>query len=283
MEKIGMDAVVFLRFTRMLRNMFGILGLIGLVIMIPVNVTQGADFAKGGGSGFAIMTPLFIFGGGLWAQVVVAYAINFIVAYFLWHNYRRVHQLRRSYFETPDYQASLHARTLLVRNLPPTSRSDDGILRITDEINPTGIAPKVSIGRDVKLLPDLIEEHEEAVLKLESVLAKYLKNPGSLPAQRPSMKAPKNHHGNSQEGNVDAIDYLTERIQDLEAQIIQIREHVDERGTTPYGFASWEQISQAHSVAFAARGKKLQGAKIELAPRPNDLIWKNLPLSPGLT
>src|SRR6201999_2536188 len=89
MEKIGMDAIVFLRFTRMLRNMFVVLGLIGLCIMIPVNVTQGVDYLKQGGSGFAIMTPLFVFGNGLWSQVVVAWATNIIVAYFLWHNYRR--------------------------------------------------------------------------------------------------------------------------------------------------------------------------------------------------
>jgi calcium permeable stress-gated cation channel len=122
MERIGMDAVVFLRFTRMLRNIFVILGLIGLVIMIPVNVTQGAPYLKQGGSGFAIMTPLFIFGGGLWAQVVVAWATNIIVGYFLWVNYRRVHQLRRNYFESHDYQASLHARTVLMWDIPEGTR-----------------------------------------------------------------------------------------------------------------------------------------------------------------
>lgn len=276
MEKIGMDAIVFLRFTRMLRNMFVVLGLIGLCIMIPVNVTQGADFLKQGGSGFAIMTPLFVFGSGLWAQVVVAWATNIIVAYFLWHNYRRIHQLRRAYFESPDFQASLHARTVLVRDIPQALRNDDGIVRITDEVNPTGVAPRVTVGRNVKILPELIEEHEENVRKLESVLAKYLKNPDSLPPKRPTMKAPSKHKGQSTDGKVDAIDYLTDRIRELETEIFEIRERVDKRDPMPYGFASWEQISQAHSVAFAARGKTPQGAKIELAPRPSDLIWKNL-------
>lgn len=281
-EKIGMDAIVFLRFIRMLRNMFIVLGLIGLCIMIPVNVTQGADFLKQGGSGFAIMTPLFVFGSGLWAQVVVAWATNIIVSYFLWHNYRRVHQLRRAYFESPEYQASLHARTLIVRDIPQDLRNDEGIVRITDEVNPTGVTPKVTVGRNVKILPDLIEEHEECVRKLESVLAKYLKNPNSLPPSRPTMMAPSRHKGQSVDGKVDSIDYLTDRIRELEAEIIEIRERVDKRDPMAYGFASWEQISQAHSVAFAARGKKTQGAKLELAPRPNDLIWKNLSLTSGI-
>lgn len=40
MDRIGLDAVLFLRFTRMLRNMFLIFGVIGLAVMLPVNVTQ---------------------------------------------------------------------------------------------------------------------------------------------------------------------------------------------------------------------------------------------------
>ena len=47
----------------------------------------------------------------------------------------------------------------------------------------------------------------------------------------------------------------------------------------PYGFASYERIEDAHTVAFAAKNKHPQGTTIKLAPRPNDLIWKNLPLS----
>ena len=277
MEKIGMDAIVFLRFTRMLRNMFIALGLIGLCIMIPVNVTQGAGIS--GGSGFAVMTPLFIFGGGLWAQVVVAWATNIIVAYFLWHNYRRIHQLRRTYFESPDYQRSLHARTLLVQDLPKALRNDEGILRVADQIGSTGVLPKVTVGRNVDILPDLIEEHEESVRKLESVLAKYLKNPDRLPPSRPTMKASHKHKARTVDGKVDAIDYLTERIRELEAQITEIRERIDVRAPTAYGFASWDQISQAHSAAFSARGKKLEGASVDLAPRPNDIIWKNVSLS----
>ncbi|KIX03066.1 uncharacterized protein Z518_06616 [Rhinocladiella mackenziei CBS 650.93] len=279
MEKIGMDAVVFLRFTRMLRNIFLVLGLIGIAIMIPVNVTQGNKEISSDSSAFAIMTPLFIFGGGLWAQVVVAWLIDLVVIYFLWHNYRRVHRLRRAYFESPEYQTSLHARTLLIRDIPAASRSNEGIAQITDEVNPTGVVPKTTIGRNVKVLPDLIKEHEENVRKLESILAKYMKNPGKLPAHRPMMKAPSKYKGHISNGKVDAIDYLTDRIRALEMEISDVRDRVDNRDPMPYGFASWDQISQAHTVAFSARSKRPQGTKIQLAPRPNDLIWDNLKLS----
>ncbi|EXJ67479.1 uncharacterized protein A1O5_09492 [Cladophialophora psammophila CBS 110553] len=281
MEKIGMDAVVFLRFTRMLRNMFLVLGIIGIVVMIPVNITQGNKAITHGLNAFAIMTPLFIFGEGLWAQVVVAWLIDLVVIYFLWHNYRRIHHLRRVYLESPEYQRSLHARTILIRDIPATLRSNEGIARITDEVNPTSTVPKTTIGRNVKVLPELIEEHEEAVRELESILAKYLKNPDKLPPNRPTIKAPSKYRGQTTNGKVDAIDYLTDRIRALEMEINDIRDRVDNRDAMSYGFASWDQISEAHTVAFLARGKRPQGAKIRLAPRPNDLIWDNLKLSRG--
>jgi len=279
MEKIGMDAVVFLRFTRMLRNMFLVLGLIGLCVMIPVNVAMGNKAISNGLSAFSIMTPLFVFGDGLWAQVVVAWIIDMVVAYFLWHNYRRIHSLRRAYFQSDDYQKSLHARTVMLRDLPKKARTDEGIMRVTDEINPTGVQPRTAVGRNVQVLPDLIEEHGESVRELESVLAKYLKNPDRLPTNRPTMRAPRRHKGQKVNGRVDAIEYLTERIKELELEINEIRERVDKRDAMSYGFASWEQIQEAHSVAFAARKKKIQGATIKLAPRPNDLIWENVPLT----
>lgn len=40
MDRIGLDAVLFLRFARMLRNIFLVFGVVGLAIMLPVNVTQ---------------------------------------------------------------------------------------------------------------------------------------------------------------------------------------------------------------------------------------------------
>lgn len=46
----------------------------------------------------------------------------------------------------------------------------------------------------------------------------------------------------------------------------------------PYGFASYSDISEAHNIAYACRKKKPHGATITLAPRPNDIIWENMPL-----
>ena len=65
----------------------------------------------------------------------------------------------------------------------------------------------------------------------------------------------------------------------MELEVREVRLGVDNRNPLPYGFASYEAIEEAHSIAFAAKKKHPQGTTIVLAPRPNDIIWKNMPLS----
>lgn len=56
---------------------------------------------------------------------------------------------------------------------------------------------------------------------------------------------------------------------------------MDNRDAMPFGFASYESLESAHTVAFAARSKHPQGTTIRLAPKPKDIIWKNLLLNPS--
>lgn len=285
-ETIGLDATVFLRFARMCRNLFIILAVIGCSVIIPINVIKTKDSQKDADPKFKqteaifFMTPKDVHGDIYWAFVAIAYVFNFIIYGFLWWNYRAVHRLRRRYLESPEYQNSLHARTLMVTDIPRNLRTDHGIVEITDTLKTTPEVPRAAIGRNVKDIPDLIEEHEKAVIKLESVLAKYLKHPNRIPAVRPTCKPSKkdDDYKNSEE-KVDAINYLTLRIERLENEIKAAREMVDKRDAMPYGFASYETIESAHTVAYSAKRKHPMGTTVQLAPRPKDIIWKNLPLT----
>ena len=112
-DKVGLDAAVFLRFTRMCRNLFLTMSVIGCGVMIPVNVASSNSFG-GKLSALVLMTPQNVFGRAIWAHVICAWLFDIIVMVFLWWNYRAVMRLRRAYFESSEYQSSLHARTLLV-------------------------------------------------------------------------------------------------------------------------------------------------------------------------
>ena len=282
-EKIGLDAAIFLRFTRMCRNILLVLSVLGCGILIPVHLALSDRFGVSGNLDidqvFLYMSPQNLFGGSYWSHVAVSYLFDFIIMYFLWSNYRAIVRLKRNYFLSQEYQNSLHSRSIWLVDIPSKNRSDEGILRIADSVEQTAGIPRAAIARNVKELPKLIKEHTEMVKQLESVLAKYLKNPDSLPATRPMTKPSKKDHRAQGRNKVDAIDYLTERIKLLEIEIKDVRESLDKRNPMPYGFATYDRIDEASRVAMAARGKRPLGADVRLAPKPSDLIWDNLALS----
>ena len=286
-DKVGLDAAVFLRFTRMCRNMLVILSVVGCGILIPVhilmadkNIVPKPNDKEGAvARAFQLMTPQYIFGNALWSHVVCSWLFDAVILGFLWINTRAVARLRRDYLESSDYKQSIHSRSLMVTDIPAPDRSDEGILRICDAVEQSAGVPHPAIARNVKEVPELIDQHNEAVRELESVLAKYLKNPNKLPAKRPTTKPSKKDHRIKSAGPVDAIDYWTGRIRELEVDIRVARESVDKRNAMPYGFATYEKIEEAHQVAFESRNKHPHGTTIQLAPKPNDLIWGNLPLS----
>ena len=285
-----MDAVVFLRFMRMIRNIFVIITLIGLAVILPVNLIhdnygspkvkrqqQGVNVSQI--SKFIQFTPQFGTGPKFWVYTVCAYVFDGVICFFIWWNYRKVVQLRRKYFQSAEYLSSLHSRTLMITHVPNQRRTDDGLLRLTEAALPTEDVPKTAISRNAKDLPELFEEHDEAVINLEQVLAKYLKNPTKLPTKRPACKPFKSDKARDPKQEVDAIDYLTGRIRELELEIRQVRESIDQRHPMPFGFASYTHVEDAHAVAYAARRKGPEDCVIRLASKPNAIMWTNLAMT----
>lgn len=114
-EEVGVDAVVFLRFLKMTRNIFLCLVPLAFGMLVPITLTHTATFVNYNGVNVLLkMTPMWLFGDWFWAYVVFAYAMTLVVVFFLYINYRVITRLRRSYFDSQDYQNSLHSRTLMV-------------------------------------------------------------------------------------------------------------------------------------------------------------------------
>lgn len=112
-QQIGMDATIFIRFIRMCRNIFLVLSVLGVAILAPVHIGEFNKIEKNA-EWLLKMTPENTWASAQWSQVVVAYLFNIVVAGFLWWNYRKVAALRRTYFDSQEFQTSLHARTLMV-------------------------------------------------------------------------------------------------------------------------------------------------------------------------
>jgi hypothetical protein len=127
-------------------------------------------------------------------------------------------------------------------------------------------------------VPQLIEQHNQAVRALEGVLTTYLRNPDNVPTKRPTMSI--GGFGGCGGRKVDAIDHLTQKIQRLEERIEVTRTQIGEKKAENYGFASFESVPYAHIVAQKLQGKRKKGAYFDLAPPPHDIIWEVSPLPP---
>ncbi|RYC60878.1 hypothetical protein CHU98_g5330 [Xylaria longipes] len=279
----GMDAAIFIRVMRMCRNIFLVIAVLGTAVLLPIYWTKSVDKDTSERWTFRL-TPANVWNDSIWALVVIGYVFNIVVCSFLWWNYRQVLRLRRIYFESEEYQHSLSARTLMLNDVPRNMASDEGVARIIDSAAPQSSFSRTVIARNVKLIPSLIEQHDHTVRKLEQVLARYLKDPQNLPPARPMCYPSKKDPSYStypKGQKIDAIDYLTQRIRELELEIKEVRSSLDKRNTFSYGFASYDDISEAHAIAYTLRKKKPLGATVVLAPKPNDIIWDNMTLSPS--
>lgn len=273
---IGLDGVTFLRFTRMMRWMLTTLAVLMSIVLMPVDIAY--NVRNGGGTlvtnKLNYLNMSNVHGSFMWAHVGMSYAATIVALSFIWYHYREMVRLRWAYFRSEEYQTSFHARTLMLTDVSKRYQADNALGAVLSELKMPYPTTEVHIGRRVGVLPDLIDKHNDLVRELEHVLAKYLKNPNQLPAKRPT-KTIGGFMGCGGE-KVDAIDYLTDQINRVEAAVIHQRETIQQKQPEMYGFASLAAVPYAHAAAKVLKGKKPGGMRIALAPSPAGIIWKNL-------
>ncbi|KAM0747717.1 DUF221-domain-containing protein [Meredithblackwellia eburnea MCA 4105] len=279
MDNVGLDAVAFLRFLKMGRNMFLAVAALSCAVLIPVNLVYNLNDKKASNKDsrtyLTMITIQAVTGSWLYVHVAVTYVLTLICLYFIWSNYAQLVRLKWQWFRSEEYQNSLNSRSIIITQVAKPSRSDAGIASLLSSLQIPYPTTAVHIGRKVGLLPELIEAHNAAVRSLEGVLTTYFKDPNRLPTKRPTMRMG-GGSGCCGGKKVDAIDYLTEKIKRYEQRIEETRHQIDEKKAENYGFASFESVPYAHLVARKLHGRRKKGAHFDLAPLPKDIIWDNL-------
>ncbi|KAG6850847.1 hypothetical protein H0H93_007465 [Arthromyces matolae] len=278
LDKIGLDAVTFLRFNRLMRWLF--LGIAGLTcaVLIPINVTynlKNVDRTKR--DVLSILTIRDVSGNLLYAHVTVTYLITLMIIGAVHIHWTAMLKLRHTWFRSPEYLESFYARTLTITQIPKKNQSDEGLRAIFESTKVPYPTTSVHIGRKVGKLPELIEFHNETVREFEQILVKYLKG-GKLGKKRPTIRVGATCGIGGMKK--DAIEFYTAKLQRTEAAIEEYRRQIDTRKAENYGFASMAAVPYAHVVAKILRGKHPKGTHIVLAPNPKDIIWQNMNKSP---
>ncbi|CAO1617447.1 unnamed protein product [Parajaminaea phylloscopi] len=271
---IGLDAVTFLRFCRMICYITTLLAIIMCGTLIPVDITYHLRNQGSGAYNLNMLSMFNVKGNYIWAHVAMSYIGTFVALTLIWYNYRQMVQLRWTWFRSDDYQNAFHARTLMITHVDKRLRSDEALAGALSSIGMPYATTDVHISRVVGQLPDLIEKHDEYVRQLERVLAKWLKDPQKVPQSRPTMRIGGwACFGGKQ---VDAVDYLTRRIKTLETTIVTWKERIADHKPESYGFAAMATVPFAHAAARSLRSKHPRGLEVTLAPPPKDIIWENM-------
>ncbi|TDL23029.1 DUF221-domain-containing protein [Rickenella mellea] len=279
LDKVGLDAVAFLRFLRLCRWLFTSIAAVACGILLPINLIynlRNVDIKNR--DVLSMLTIRDVSGLLLYAHVAGSYVITLLVMVFVWFHWKAMLHLRHSWFRSPEYVDSFYARTLMVLHVPKKYQSDGGLRAIFDSVQMPYPTTSVHIGHRVGRLPELIEYHNDAVRELEEILVRYLKG-GRIGKARPTLRRGGFLGIGGQK--VDAIDFYTNKLKNAEAAINDYRQTIDTHKPENYGFASMAAVPYAHIAAQLLMNKHPQGTDIGLAPNPKDILWNNLNLSDG--
>ncbi|ORY98486.1 hypothetical protein BCR43DRAFT_512673 [Syncephalastrum racemosum] len=276
-ERIGFDAVLFLKFIRLLRNLLCFMTFLGVCILIPVNITATrftgdwppAPFDLG----FLSISDVNYLRSDssssdrrwYWSVTIATYLFCFVIGLRLHQFSYDYLEIRTRFFRSPAYRLS--SQTLFVSGLARSHAKTDETFHDWLVAHNVRSALDAQLARENPRMMRLTQRYEKAVHLLEDVLAEYLYE-GQPASTRPTATV----HGQS----VDAIDYYSAQVADLRSKI----ERRSERPTlADYGWALFDCVDCAHEAARALATELKQThseTRVRISPPIKDIIWSNL-------
>jgi calcium permeable stress-gated cation channel len=134
-DKIGLDAVTFLRFLRMFRWLFTLVALLCCAILVPTDIIYNLrNINSKDRDALSMLTIRGVSGNLLIVHIAVSYLITAVVMFFVYIHWRSMVRLRQAWYRSPEYQETFYARTLVVQQVPKKYQSDEGIRAIFESV-----------------------------------------------------------------------------------------------------------------------------------------------------
>ncbi|KAF8252786.1 DUF221-domain-containing protein [Wilcoxina mikolae CBS 423.85] len=244
----------------------------------------------------------------LWVNLVFVYVFTGLAYYFLWDQTQEIVQVRQEYLGN---QETVTSKTIKLSGIPEELRSEGTLKKYLEKLG-IGKVENITICRQWKELDRLLDERQSTLRKLEEAHTVYhtaKKRPKDLailqseqsesliadahsdeeaqPLIEGVPRRPHNH-GRPQltkrygkfklkSKKVDAIDYLTFKLQKLDDKITEARRK--EYRATPLAFVTMDSVSAAQ-IATQTLLDPTPGALIaRQAPFPSGINWHNVYLS----
>ncbi|PHZ10123.1 DUF221-domain-containing protein, partial [Rhizopus microsporus ATCC 52813] len=274
LDQVGCDALMYIRFIRLLRKLLFWMTVIGVGALIPVYIVATKYTGQVSQTKLYILTRADVNTVWYWSPFVATYLFSILIAYFMYRASCDYIDMRQYWFRLPENEVTM--KSLMVSPVPKEMRSDVKLKTWVESTQMIQYPIKESmIGYHSSKLSDLFEKHKEAVHRLESTLASYLNGKNTDTKKRPLVRI----GGFLCLGGkkVDAIEHYTKEVADLEKEISELRHGKKEKAkAAPYGWISFDRIEWAHQAERSLEHQK--SFHVRLSPTPQDLLWPNLPL-----
>ncbi|OLY79032.1 hypothetical protein AYI68_g6909 [Smittium mucronatum] len=280
LQVIGVDGYLFLRFLRLCTIQLSIMCFFGLSTILPINFFNGNNtYVTSNPNNFNILyitlfhiTKVEMF----WVHVLFAYIYTLVFIYLIYIELRHFVKIKLAYYASPKYQNMISSRSLYLSNVPKPLQNDNSISHFMAKLLPDTPPDNSNFVRLMGNLPKLVDEHEKLVRKLERIMQNYLLKPDA----RNNTNRPKKKTKDG--AMVDAIDFYTKELANLEIAIKVARERISVFKPTHIGFVSYSDPYVCHkadkSLQSIPKSEK-KGILFSLAPEPGDIIWNNVFIS----
>ncbi|KAJ3228140.1 hypothetical protein HK099_006020, partial [Clydaea vesicula] len=312
-DKIGLDAVMFLRFIKFGIHFFLLATLFGLPLIFfhafisppPETVisSTGQQLDAKPDYSLTILTInnihfndvnqdpdfynfFFVHSTLLWILSFWCYYNLYVV----WNNYI---ELKARWFKSEDFVKAHHNKTLLVTGLPHYKTTEE-LENHFETLFGRKTYKDYFIGRESHKYTKLVEEHLKYTKMLEKSLITFL--------QSKNGKRPRHKEGGKY---VDTIEFASEKINSLETSIYDLRVYGAKKLKRDCSaFVSFDSISSCHQAAKSLDNpnstngifdkknlnnlmgpnnlKKFVETRVKLCPDYEDIIWSNIGLSKAI-
>ncbi|KAF9925011.1 hypothetical protein FBU30_005145 [Linnemannia zychae] len=282
LEKVGLDAYMFLRFLRMSAMLFAGFTLLGVPILIPINVIGGAK------TGLLSTTSGSVTQSWrLWFHLVLTYIFCGATMALLWREMREYTQRRHAYLLSKKHNKAPQATTILVTAIPKGLNTEKALYDIFNRF-PEGVS-KIWLNRHPKDILKLCKERDEIVPKLEMAEYNYIRSAYSKKSQQSSgFVDPIRPVGRVSRipfmgKKVDLINYYTERLAFLNHEIETAQQTGSLKSLNSAFIQFNSQFGAQSAVQTVVHPRPFQMAPMYSEISPLDVVWDNMNLSTIVT
>ena len=271
-SEIGVDAIMYLRFLRLSFRYFGYTLPIAVFYMFLYKYADPQDDevlpemdeltianVKSG-------SPL------LWVYCLGSFSLTGLLCHMLFEEYETYVSIRHKMFltDTSDADVIRARKTALVQNIPKEAQDETAFSKLFQTLYPGLIYESSTLCYDTRKVDDLLTEREGWFRKWER--AEY-EVAHSEDGQRPLVRAfPLCWR------KVDAVDYFSGKIDELNIRINEIRRQG--MNTTTNGFVTFKTFDAIATATQIKQTMKPFVHKCRLAMLPTEANWRNLVMTP---